>query len=357
MLAPDKGIVDQFLVNLLTAYQSINLAAISVQQTQLYPLDPAPDWMATINTNLSAAQEVASDWLINKGPQVIAQIPQSFISYSNSMQVTAGNIKDTTTTEDAVLRFQWLKKHMDRIPGPIAVQQQAIADVATSLEGYKTIIATTLTSVLASITTETTDINNVTSQISDLNDDISGETVLANGGMTGVISSGASLSVALLSYAYVATTVLSPAIPIAGIIVAVGGLTYGAISNAINEKKIVAKLEQIRDLQVTLSQDNQTLAILQSIQTMLQNLNTALTGIKEAMDLGTLWDDEQEKVNTLVSTLQNYKGTNFKDIDDVATLDDAVKVWTGIATSAGNIQKSAAGIATGGTIKISINYN
>lgn len=64
---------------------------------------------------------------------------------------------------------------------------------------------------------------------------MSSETVKANNGMTGVITSGTSLSVALLSWSFAVATTLSPAIPVVGVIVTIGGLTYGAITDAVND--------------------------------------------------------------------------------------------------------------------------
>jgi hypothetical protein len=352
MLAPDSKITDSLLINLLSSYQSITLAAISLQQSQFFPLNPPPDWMVTLQTNLTEAQSQANDWLVTQGPQVISGIPQTFVTYSNSVQVVADKIQNAQTKQEAIGYLQWLQKRIAAMPATVTNLQGLITQFATNFKPYQSGIETALADAQSAVTQDQEQTKKLSDQISQLYQDIAAETQKADGGMSGVTTSGASLSFALLSYGFAVATTLNPAVPVVGIIVAIGGITYGAIVNAINTAKIVENLKQIKDLQVQLLEENQSIAVLQNISTMLDNVDHALIGINTAVDLTPLWTEETGKLNDLITTLQNYPGDNFKTLPDIASLPQAVTAWKNIAQSATNVLKSATGMALGGVINV-----
>ncbi|RYY90164.1 MAG: hypothetical protein EOO15_03715 [Chitinophagaceae bacterium] len=351
MLAPDKEVVNQFLVNLLSSYQSVTLAATSLQQARFFPLQPPPDWMKTLDTDLGNAQDTATDWLINKGPNVIALVPQYFVSYSNSMQVLASNIRNATTKEQAIRYLQWLQKHIGAIPDDVKAQQQTLNAFADNFAPYQKKIQTALTAAQADIKTDQDKVKELSDRINQLYRDISAETEKASQGMSGVATSGASLSFALLSWGFAIATAASPAFPFIGIAVAVGGLTYGAIVNAINTAKITENLKSIRDLQVSLVEESQAIAIVQNLTQILQNVNDSVKGISKALDVSPIWRDESGKVDEAIAALTVYSGNDFKSLPALSSLDKAVEAWKAIAATAINIQKSAMGMTNGGVIE------
>ncbi|RYY38756.1 MAG: hypothetical protein EOO08_13145 [Chitinophagaceae bacterium] len=351
MLAPDKDVVNQFLVNLLSSYQSVTLAAISLQQARFFPLQPPPDWMKSLETDLGNAQDTATDWLIGKGPNVIALVPQYFVSYSNSMQVLASNIRNATSKEQAIRYLQWLQKHIAAIPEDVKTQQKTLNAFADTFQPYQQKIQTALTAAQAAIKTDQDKVKDLSDRINQLYRDISAETEKASQGMSGVATSGASLSFALLSWSFAVATAASPAFPFIGIAVAVGGLTYGAIVNAINTAKITENLKTIRDLQVSLVGENQAIAIVQNLTQILQNVNDSVKGITKALDVTPIWRDESNKVDEAIAALTVYSGNDFKSLPALSTLDKAVEAWKAVSAAAINVQKSAMGMSSGGVIE------
>ena len=352
MLAPDKSVVSQFLTNFLSSYQSVSLAAISLRNSQFFPLTPAPDWMQVLDTNLNLAQASANDFLTSQGPTIITQVPQFFVTYANSVQVVANNIGNSVTVQDAIQQLNWLKNHIDDIPTAVKILSSSLNTVSTTFKPYKDKIDLAMKSALADIKTDQADALKISNQISVLFQDISAETVKAANGMTGVISSGASMSVALLSWSFAVATTLNPALPIIGVLVAVGGLTYGAITNAINESKIAANLEAIKTLSASLLEENQSIIALQTLTPMLQSVENCLSGIIQSMDVSAIWQAESQKVSDLIESLQNYTGSNFKSIPDIASLSDAASTWKILAQWATNIQKATTGMTEVGEIKL-----
>jgi Bacillus haemolytic enterotoxin (HBL) len=349
MLAPDPKIVQDYLESLLTSYQSVTLASISLQQSQFFPQTPTPQWMKDLENNLSTSQTMATDWLSTKGPIVMSTVPQFFQTYSTSMQIVANKINSPgTTQENAITLLQWLKGRISSFPAESKASYDILSQFITDFEAQKSIINSALTAAQSEIKTEQSETADLTNQISQLYQDISSETVKASNGMTSVITSGASLSVAMLSFAYTVAVggVVGPIGLIAGVVVAVGGLTIGAITNAINEQKIAENLGKIRDLQVTLLEDNQTIAILQNITIMLENVDDSLVGIKDAIDISTIWTDESEKLDDAISSLQSYTGSDFKSIPAIMSISDAAKAWNTVSKMANNVQRAVTGMDT-----------
>lgn len=246
MLAPDQSVISEFFTNFLTSYQSVTLAAISLRNSQFFPLSPEPDWMKTLDTNLSQAQKNAGDFLITKGQLIVTQVPQYFVSYCNSMEVLSQNIVNASTKQDAIKQLQWLQGHIEEIPASVKLLFASLNSVKATFKSYKDKIDNALKAAMDDIKTDQAYAKEISDQISELLQDISSETVKANNGMTGVITSGTSLSVALLSWSFAVATTLSPAIPVIGVIVAIGGLTFGAITNAVNESHIAETWKKSR---------------------------------------------------------------------------------------------------------------
>ena len=347
MLAPNAATVKEFLSNLLVSYQSITLAAISLQQSQFFPEEDPPQWMIKLETDLNSAQAVATDWLVNNGPTVISNIPYYFANYGTSMQVVAKSINAPSTTKAQALQsLNWLKGRISTIPAQEQALYLVLADFTTKFSEPKDEIQQALTDASADIKTDQAKTLDLQNQISVLYQSISSETEKASNGMTSVITSGASLSFGLLSFSYAvaAGTVIGPVGVVLGVVIAIGGLTIGAITNAINEQEIADNLTKIRDLQVTLLQENQSIAILQNLTTMLHNLDGAIAGIKGAMDSSSIWVDESSKLDAAITELQNYAGNNFQTLDSISTFQAAAAAWAEVSTMALNLQKSVTGM-------------
>jgi hypothetical protein len=352
MLSPDETIVDELVLNLFNSYQSITLAAISLQQSQFFPLQPSPQWMTDLEQNLGKAQKLANDWLINNGPLVISQIPQSFVSYSNSIQIVAENIKTATTKEEAMNYFKWLQKRIKDNPAETKISQGLVSSFSNDFKPYKTIIEKSLTAAQNEIMKDKEQAQILIDRINKLYLEIASETEKASHGMTGVATSGGSLSFALLSYGFAVATTLNPAIPIVSMVIAIGGLTYGAIVNAINAGKIVENLKEIRVLQGKLLAENQSIAILQNITAILQNVDTALIGVNTALDITPVWNSETQKIDDVIGSLKNFSDMNFKTMPEIRTISEAANAWSTIAQTAVNIQKSAIGMSNSGFINL-----
>ena len=349
MLAPDPKIVRDYLESFLESYQSITLAAMSLQQSQFFPQTPTPEWMTALETNLGQSQSMATDWLSTQGPTVVSSVPQFFQSYSSSMQIVANKIADSRTTkENAIVLLNWLKTRLSTYPADSKSTDAILTQFITDFEAQNAAITSSLAEAQKEITTEQSETAALTQQISKLYQDISSETVKASNGMTSVMTSGASLSVAMLSFAYTVAVggVVGPVGLVAGVVVAIGGLTIGAITNAINEQAISDNLAKIRDLQVTLLEDNQTIAILQNLTLMLQQVQDSLLSMKNAYDLSTIWEDEDTKLDDAISSLEKYTGNDFRTVDSISTIASAANSWTIVSKMANNLQRAVTGMDT-----------
>ncbi|PWN57955.1 hypothetical protein C1634_025215 [Chryseobacterium viscerum] len=308
--------------------------------------------MTELEQNLGKAQQLANDWLINKGPLVISQIPQNFISYSNSMQVVAENMKTATTKEQVTGYFKWLQKRIKDNPADTETLQGFVIGFSNSFKPYKTIIEKSLADAENDIKEDKAKAQVFIDKINKLYQDIAGETEKASHGMIGVATSGGSLSFALLSYGFTVATTVNPAIPVVSMVVAVGGLTYAAIVNAINSSKVVDNLREIKVLQGKLLIENQAIAILQNIKVMLQNVENSLLSVNTALDITPIWKSETEKISEVIDNMKNFSDMNFRTIPEIKTFSAAADAWSTIAQTAVNIQKSAIGMSNGGVLNL-----
>ncbi len=353
MLAPDRKIVEELLVNFLQSYQSITLAAISLQQSQFLPLNPAPEWMTNLQNNLGQAQSLSTDWLINKGPVVIAQTPQYYSTYSSSMQIVANQIQNATTKDQAVQALLWLQKHIQAIPSSEVALQEVISKFGSDFKPFRTSVETALTDAANDVKKDQAATKELSDKINQLYQDIAAETAKASAGMNGIPITGISLSFGIIAFTFAVATAASPIFPIVGVVLAIGGLTISSITVAVNDAKIEENLKTLAPLQAQLLDENQAIAVLQSLQPMLQNVDTALLGIRNALDMSSIWTDESNKLNDAIAGLQNYNDSNFKTMPEIASIATAAKAWNDIACMATNVQRAASGMSNVGVFNFS----
>ncbi|MCB9280438.1 MAG: HBL/NHE enterotoxin family protein [Lewinellaceae bacterium] len=351
MLAPDKTITEGLLIQFLKAYQSVTLAAVTLQQSQFFPLTPTPDWMKNLQASLASAQSKGTDWLINQGPIVASQTPHYFVTYSNSVQVLADNIQNAATVSEAIHYLQWLKSHVTAIPASAENQQKILNDFSKDFQKYRDAVETALDEAAKTIKSDQVVVAQLQQQIEQLYQDIAVETSKADGGMTSIATTGISLSFGIVAVTFAVLTAANPAFPIIGAALAIGGLTIAAITTAINEGKIEENLKKIKTLKDQLLDEDQAIVILQGLQPMLNTVDKALVSIQSAIDMSSIWSDQGSNIDDTISELQHYTDANFKTMPEIASLPDAAKAWGEIAQVAINIEKAVSGMVSGGVIK------
>ena len=352
MLAPNHDLIKELLIKLYKSQQSVTFAALALQHTRLFPpQDPTPSWFSTLNHSLEGIQPIAGDWLVTKGPQVIATLPQQFISYSSHFRAFAENAR-TADLSRLQHDVRWLQSHVRRMPDQATQQQQSVSTFASDFSSQKQGLDIGIAGAEQALQSERQQVRELKAQISSLYQKISTQTADANNEMTGVVTSGGAMAFALLSYGFdVAVLAGASAFPFVGVGVALAGLTFDAVMHAIHEREVVDDLRRIGVLKVELTQDAQEIAALQGITSSLESTDSALLEIRTSLGFRPIWEEVESQLETLAQQLQQ-PGVDYRNLEQISTLPSAVAAWEAIATMCTNVQTAAAGLTHSWTVDL-----
>lgn len=355
MLAPDKKLAEEILIDFYSAFISVKMAAFSISYSNLFTLTPTPDYLKKLTSAFNNAKQLSDDWSVKKEPTIISTIPQSFITYDNRMSTVSQIISGGASKDRVIESLQWLKQHLDNNASQTQSLQNEIGQFGNQFKSYRSTIDESISTANKTIKSDRAAVEELQEQISTLYQKIAQEQQLSSDEMTSIATTGAGLAFTLISYAFSVATVAGPAFPFIGVGVAVIGLTYASIVAAINDEKVVENLKSINKLRAKLVKDNQSIAVLSNMNTMLENIEKMLLQIHGAVDLSPLWTTQSQALDQAIQELQVYSGSDFRSLLPIKTFPDAVDSWNGIAKTAFNIQKSDTGLSTGKPIKIDNN--
>lgn len=352
MLAPNKKLAEEILIDFYSAFISVKMAAFSISYSNVFTLTPTPDYLKSLTVAFKSAKQLSDDWSVRKEPAIISTIPQSFITYSNRIGTVGQLIAGGASKEQVIESLQWLKKHLDNNATQTQSLQDEISTFGNQFKSFRKTIDNSILAANKTIQSDRTAVEELQEQISALYQKIAQEQQLSSDEMSSIATTGAGLAFTLISYAFDVATVANPAFPFIGVGVAVIGLTYASIVAAINDEKVVENLKSINKLKAKLIKDDQAIAVLSNMNTMLQNIEKMLLQIHSAVDLSPLWSTQSESLDQAIQELKVYDGTDFKSLLPIKTFPEAVDSWQGISKTAFNIQKSDTGLQAGKPIKV-----
>ncbi|WP_299337912.1 HBL/NHE enterotoxin family protein [uncultured Psychroserpens sp.] len=354
MLAPNIKLTTQLLKSFFSSLISVRFASISISHSRFLPISPTPDYIKNLEDAFNKSKILSSNWSNEKEPSIISQIPEMFIEYSNRFQDVCETLTGDFSKEEAIEALKWLKSHLVSYDKNTSTLQSNISQFSTEFKSYIKIIDESIDKANQQITGDRADVLDLQNQISVLYQDIAEETEKVSGSMSNMATGGAELAYTMLEYGFLVAT-SSAEVPVVGIIIAVGGLTYDAIEVAINEQRIAENLKRIKTLAVKVNKEDQQIVLLTNMNTMLNNLDKTLIAIHDSVDLGPIWTEESDKLDVAIQELEIYTGTDFKSLLPIQTISKAANAWSEIAKTATNIQISATTIKSGEPIKLDNN--
>nr|WP_321232958.1 HBL/NHE enterotoxin family protein [uncultured Psychroserpens sp.] len=351
MLAPNTKLATQLLKSFYASLITVRLASISISHSTFNPIVPTPDYIKDLEDAFNKSKTLSDNWSNKKEPSIISNIPQMFITYNSAFQTIYNTLSGDFDKQTAIESLQWLKSHLIANGTLTSSLQSDISTFSKDFKGYIKIIDTSIKDANKEIKGDRTIVLDLQNQISVLYQDIATETEKVSGAMSNMATGGAGLTYTFLEYGFAAATA-SAEVPVLGILVAVGGLTYDAIEVAINDQRIAENFERITKLAVKVEKEDQQIMLLTNMNTMLSNLDKTLIGIHDSVDLGPIWLEEANKLDVAIQELEIYTGTDYKTLIPMQTLKDASEAWAAIAEIATNIQTSDTHFQFGKTIKL-----
>lgn len=347
-LAPQVDETKDLLKQLVVSHTSLTSAALGAATTFIAPQDPAPDWLGKLQAALAPMQAAAKTWYTETGPQAIEVLPQALVTYNTRFQAamqSAANGDQAATLQD----FEWLK----RIAGdPLTTAQTLTSHVtsfATEFTTQRSAIEAAIAGAKSSIQTDRDDILRLQDLISTLYAKISDQYDDLDSTWHDQVVNGASISWTLLEFGYTAAVAGTAEIPFLDIAVALYSITSAAIETALKERDIVDELEQIRDLKVQLSIDEQRIAALQVILDSLERLDFAIVGARDAPSFAPIWEDVSTDLGDAIDELSR-PGFDMTTLH--TQMQRAASAWQQASDMATNVQKVAAGTGDHQTIDL-----
>lgn len=322
--------------------------AHTLLNTNLYPLDPKPEWYDAVATELTATKTKTQDWLNKEFPDIAATLPQALIEYANLFISAADELiplvvgknpkgDDRATVGELFGALHAAAvRHQFRVLG---LQRKVVAFSKVAMDSSAS-LAKTAKKVKNDIKKADTELLALQSRIAELQRRLGITTTEAKNSMSGAAMTGASISMTLLAF-----TVGAAAFPIVGLAGAIIGIGINAAKEAAGSNEVLALVREIGELQVKLSGQQFQVAALETIANSFDNLSDVCAEALTSME-GTVhhWDDI---VTNLAAARELIKQPEV-DLSKIAAFDDlpaAAKNWATIAERARNIQNSVMVVA------------
>ncbi|HUZ00796.1 MAG TPA: HBL/NHE enterotoxin family protein [Thermomicrobiaceae bacterium] len=349
MLASDPTTTIGQLTAIFNANNGITSWVHALENAVLPVLDPQPAWYDQINGALQTSQDHSMSWLTTTGPQVHAQVSQSFIDYNNLFQVMApnlgrlvaqiagqGNIPNAQQQQD-------LATYVNQLLKQATSSQQAIQGLLATMTAYRTQMGTdhgALTSaVAAAVAQEDQDrvaIEQVQQQITAILQKLSADSTKAN-------DSDMNYNTAIISVIVGFTFGLA----IAGGVLALGGFAAAVLSvgtgitfTQLYSNDVSQDLQQLTTLMSELADDKQQLAMVQgvlsSLQSLLDSNDDALQSFSSFTDI---WDWTVYGLQYLLVVLAQPQ-IDVSKIPDLNDLAAAAAAWQQLADFAQKVQNA-----------------
>ncbi|WP_440056081.1 hypothetical protein ACSLBF_08010 [Pseudoalteromonas sp. T1lg65] len=346
MLSPNPTSVKMLLTNFFVGHHKLNCAALALRYVHLYnPATEKPSWYNQINQQIHHIQPIAGNWLLNDGPSILAGLTQQFIHVKELFRVFVDST-NTSNIQNCQLHLHWLRHHVGNMSEQASHFQNQLQPFVTQFSAQKSSLEHAIAEANLAIQGDRNKVNELKNRISQLYQKISSQTAHAEDEMMQVTSSGAAASFALLTYGFeVALAVGAQSFPIVGLGVALGGLTYNAIMNAIHQNEVIEELHEIGRLKQQLLSEEQEIAALQIISEALTQTERAIEHIQNCISFAPTWQTFEQQLNQLHTQLAQ-PGVNPQNIEAIRTLPQALLAWDRIATMSTNVQLASSGFSS-----------
>lgn len=343
MLSPNTGALTSQVTSDYKVNNYLMAWAHTLLNTNLYPLDPKPEWFDGVAAELKATKTKTQEWLNHEFPDIAATLPQALIEYANLFTSAADELAplvagknpkgdDRETVADVVDALHaGAVKHQFRVLG---LQRKVIAFAKVVMDSSAS-LGKTAKKVKKDIKDTDGELLALQNRIAELQRRLGVTTTEAKNSMSGAAMTGASISMTLLAF-----TVGAAAFPIVGLAGAIIGIGLNAAREASRSSEVLALVREIGELQVKLSGQQFQIAAMETIADSFENCSDVCSEALTSME-GTVhhWDDI---VNNLAAAreLINQPDVDLSKINAFKELPAAAKNWNTIADRARNIQKS-----------------
>jgi predicted nucleic acid-binding Zn-ribbon protein len=321
--------------------------AHTLLNTNLYPLNPKPEWYDGVATELTATKTKTQDWLNKEFPDIATTLPQALIEYANLFISAADELiplvgknpkgADRDTVAELVDALHAAAvRHQFRVLG---LQRKVVAFAKVAMDSSAS-LGKTAKKVKSDIKKADTELLALQSRIAELQRRLGITTTEAKNSMSGAAMTGASISMTLLAF-----TVGAAAFPIVGLAGAIIGIGINAAKEAAGSNEVLALVREIGELQVKFNGQQFQMAALETIADSFEKLSDVCAEALTSME-GTVhhWDDI---VSHLAAARELIKQPEV-DLSKITAFDSlpaAAKNWTTIAERARNIQNSVMVVA------------
>lgn len=322
--------------------------AHTLLNTNLYPLNPKPEWYDGVATELTATKTKTQDWLNKEFPDIATTLPQALIEYANLFISAADELiplvvgknpkgADRVTVAELVDALHAAAvRHQFRVLG---LQRKVVAFAKVAMDSSAS-LGKTAKKVKSDIKKADTELLALQSRIAELQRRLGITTTEAKNSMSGAAMTGASISMTLLAF-----TVGAAAFPIVGLAGAIIGIGINAAKEAAGSNEVLALVREIGELQVKFNGQQFQMAALETIADSFEKLSDVCAEALTSME-GTVhhWDDI---VSNLAAARELIKQPEV-DLSKITAFDSlpaAAKNWTTIAERARNIQNSVMVVA------------
>lgn len=347
MLAPNpKNMLDQltgdYAVNsLLMAYGHTLL------NTSFFPIEPKPSWFDRIGGELAKAKKVTAPWLHQEYPKIAAALPQSLIDYANNVlpavEVLIPELAKSAPDRRKVIAL------IEELQEEAQDQRTRVQDLHAKIEDYAPKVAAVAREaakeakvVIAAAGEANSKVLSLQARISELQRQLGAVGADAKHAMSGAATTGATLSMTLMSFT-VTAAIGSASFPVIGLAGAFIGIGINAAIEASKSQEVINTLREIGQLSRELSAEQHQAAAMQTIARSLEQLGEQ-AGSATLSLAGSLhhWDDICGDLD-LLRELADQPALELKKLMPLSRtrLEAAAAAWRTIVAGAQKIQLSA----------------
>ncbi len=343
MLSPNSDAITSQVTSDYRVNNYLMAWAHTLLNTNLFPVDPKPDWFDAVAAELATTKQTTKTWLHEDFPKIAAKLPQVLIEYANLFDSAVKELLplvawsnpqgDDRETVTDILKSLYTAANARRaeaigwqtkVTAFAGVVKKSSADMAARAKKVKETISSADKELLA-----------LQSRIAELQRRLGITTTEAKHSMTGAATAGATISMTLLAF-----TVGAAAFPVFGLAGAIIGIGLNAAQEAAKSKEVLALVREIGELQVKLSAQQFQIAALETIAASFENLSDVCSEALTCMD-GTVhhWDDIANNL-AAVSELVAQPQVDLSRLHAFKELQTHAKNWGTIKQRAEKIQNS-----------------
>lgn len=330
----------QQLADYVNAIAIVNNYAYGITNQKLPVLNYPPSNYAQFATDFVPAKQHALNWTTNTFPSML-QFPKTLkdqvsnlFNLEESMVEAYLNILIADPTNEKAKTglassLATLVQSITAQKATVETIEKSLADFITNIASDSETLAAIAKGALADAGDDKTTIQNLQDNINKLNDEISTAQTLLTVSEIGI---GLSIFVALIGAVLLAVPGAQGA-GVAIIVVGVGGTAASIAGTVIETERIKAMQAEISSDQNQISGLNKDIVVLNAVSTQFNNLYKASLNAAEALTtIKSMWDSLEEEIHTLSTELtdvnSDVSSANYqKALDDFQT---AETNWTDV---------------------------